>query len=122
MHKLLPSSLSRIAATLAERKAHVALAGVCLIFAITVGHALFKTFQSHFSTPVARIESDAEMRTGTIRLAPTRGDLCRELEFDNPSGRFRDKGLKPCDGPAVQNQSDRPITTFDKVRDSFNNR
>jgi hypothetical protein len=122
MRKLLSSGLSQIAATLAERRAYAALAGVYLIFVIAVGFALFKPLQTLFSTAVLHSESEAEMRTGTIRFAPTHDDLCRELEFDNPSGRFRDKGLKPCGEPAPKNQSDKPITTFDKIRDSFNNR
>jgi hypothetical protein len=120
--KLLSSGLSWIAAKLAERRAYVALVGAYLVFVIAVGITLFKPLQTLFSTTVLNSESEAEMRTGTIRFTPTQDDLCRELEFDNPSGRFRDKGLKPCGEPAPKNQSDKPITTFDKIRDSFNNR
>ena len=121
MRKLLSSGPSR-AAKPAEYAAYGVLAGVCLIFVFVVGLTLLMPRQSLFSTHPLRSESDAEMRTGTIRLAPTHDDLCRELEFDNPSGRFRDRGLTPCGESAAQNESNQPATPFDKIREGFNNR
>ena len=41
--------------------------------------------------------SDEEIYTGSILYMPDRGELCRQLLFDNQNGQFADNGYVDCD-------------------------
>jgi hypothetical protein len=106
------------------------LAAGCLLFLVIVVAAFLIPSRSLFSTspppPAPLVQSDGALRTGTIQLAPTRGNLCPQLELDNKSGGLREKGLKPCDPPAVPVERNvgpqHRYNSLNQVRDSFNKR
>jgi hypothetical protein len=41
--------------------------------------------------------SEDEIYTGSILYLPNEGTICRQLLFDNRTGRFRDNGLVDCE-------------------------
>jgi hypothetical protein len=41
--------------------------------------------------------SDDEIYTGSILYVPDEGKICRQLLFDNRTGRMRDNGLVDCE-------------------------
>jgi hypothetical protein len=52
--------------------------------------------------------SDDEIYTGSILYLPNRGNLCRQLLFDNHNGRVTDNGYVDCDRAAYQGSLDTP--------------
>jgi hypothetical protein len=50
--------------------------------------------------------SDEEIYTGSILYTPDRGNLCRQLLFDNQSGQFTDNGYVDCDRAAYRNPNE----------------
>ena len=47
-------------------------------------------------TAVAAMPGDEEIYTGSILFMPEEGPVCRQLLFDNQTGRFSDNGLVDC--------------------------
>jgi hypothetical protein len=45
----------------------------------------------------ASTPSEEEIYTGSILYVPNEGTICRQLLFDNRTGRFRDNGLVDCE-------------------------
>jgi len=56
---------------------------------------------------VAAATSDDDIYTGSILYMPPAGDVCRQLLFDNQSGRLTDNGNVDCER-AVYNGFDGP--------------
>ncbi len=52
------------------------------------------------AAPVA--PNDDEIYTGSILFMPPDGRICREILFDNRTGRFSDKGNVDCERAAYQ--------------------
>jgi hypothetical protein len=50
--------------------------------------------------------SDEEVYTGSILYMPDRGDLCRQLLFDNQNGQFTDNGYVDCTRAAYRSSSE----------------
>ena len=48
-------------------------------------------------TEPAVVPSDDEIYTGSILFVPDDEGICRQLLFDNRTGRFTDNGLVDCD-------------------------
>ena len=100
----------------------------CLLFLAIVVAAFLIPSRTLFSTspppPAPLVQSDTALRTGTIQLAPDKNNLCPQLELDNKSGSLREKGLKPCDPPAVpvERAPRQRNNSFDLIRDGFNKR
>jgi hypothetical protein len=55
---------------------------------------------------VALAASDQEIYTGSILYTPDRGNLCRQLLFDNQNGQFTDNGYVDCDRAAYGNPNE----------------
>jgi hypothetical protein len=123
----MPARHSRQATQLNRRtvdvsRAAFAIFGLALVLA--VGLALLGTRPVSVAAPTPS-ESDAEVRTGTILLAPNHDNICRQLTFDNGSGRMRDAGSVPCGGVVAEAalvRAERPLTHFDTIREAFRNR
>lgn len=45
----------------------------------------------------AVVLSDNEIYTGSILYMPSEGNICRQLLFDNRTGRIQDNGLVDCE-------------------------
>ena len=56
----------------------------------------------------AAAPSDDEIYTGSILYMPHRGDICRQLLFDNHNGQFTDNGYVDCGRAAYQGGLDGP--------------
>lgn len=54
----------------------------------------------------AAAASDEEIYTGSILYIPDRGDLCRQLLFDNQNGQFTDNGYVDCERAANGDAND----------------
>ncbi len=52
--------------------------------------------------------SDEEIYTGSILYMPDDGKVCRQLFFNNRSGRFTDNGYVNCEEAAYQGSLDIP--------------
>jgi hypothetical protein len=50
--------------------------------------------------------SDEEIYTGSILYMPNRGELCRQLLFDNQNGQFTDNGYVDCARAAYRNPNE----------------
>ncbi len=95
--------------------------GVLAVFAVAF---LIMNPKGPFRTPhPAESEADAELYTGTIQLAPTRSNLCRQLAFDNRTGELHDKGSSPCDQLAAAANGGEPErywrNNIERVREGF---
>jgi hypothetical protein len=64
----------------------------------------FKIGQSP-SKPVSP-PSDAEVYTGSILYVPDEGKICRQVLFDNRTGRMQDNGLVDCEHAYYQGTSE----------------
>jgi hypothetical protein len=54
------------------------------------------------AAPVAIAPSDDEIYTGSILFMPPEGRICRQILFDNRTGRFSDNGNVDCEHAAYQ--------------------
>jgi hypothetical protein len=54
----------------------------------------------------AEAASDDEIYTGSILYMPNRGNLCRQLLFDNLNGQFADNGYVDCQRAAYHSASE----------------
>jgi hypothetical protein len=52
--------------------------------------------------------SDAEIYTGSILYMPYDGRMCRQILFDNRTGRSSDNGYVDCEQAAYRSASDEP--------------
>ncbi|MFZ0424340.1 MAG: hypothetical protein WAL80_15810 [Xanthobacteraceae bacterium] len=50
--------------------------------------------------------SDEEIYTGSILYMPDRGELCRQLLFDNQNGQFADNGYVDCTRAAYRSTNE----------------
>jgi hypothetical protein len=50
--------------------------------------------------------SDAEVYTGSILYVPDEGKICRQVLFDNRTGRMQDNGLVDCEHAYYQGTSE----------------
>jgi hypothetical protein len=74
------------------------MAGVLVAGLLVAGK--FEVWQTLFGRSAAQLaaaRSDDEIYTGTILYEPPQGALCRELLFDNRTGRVQDNGLVDCE-------------------------
>jgi hypothetical protein len=101
----------------------------CALAALATGFILAGATQCLRTAPQqqAEIESDAELYTGTIQLAPSRTNICRRMTFDNRSGQMQEHGSVLCGGPvavaAAEAQAERSrVRSLDLVREGFRNR
>ena len=53
-------------------------------------------------------QSDAEIYTGSILYMPYDGRMCRQILFDNRTGRSSDNGYVDCEHAAYRSASDEP--------------
>jgi hypothetical protein len=58
------------------------------------------------AVPVA--QSDDEIYTGSILYTPYDGRICRQILFDNRTGRSSDNGYVDCEHAAYRSASDKP--------------
>jgi hypothetical protein len=56
---------------------------------------------------VAVAPSDDDIYTGSILYMPYDGSICRQLLFDNHTGRLSDNGNVDCEGAAYRSASDK---------------
>ena len=103
------------------RHALLAIMGVLAVFAVAF---LIMNPKSPFRAPhLAESEADAELYTGTIQLAPSRSNLCRQLTFDNRTGMLHDKGSANCDKPIFAANGAEPErywrNNIERVREGF---
>jgi hypothetical protein len=106
-------------------RAAVVVLGLALVFAA----GLFMLNPKPFGEPPAPLpaaKSEAEARTGMVQLAPDNDNICRQLAFDNASGKLRDKGSVAC-ADAPQQSADRPDrwlsnSHIDTIREGFKKR
>jgi hypothetical protein len=70
-----------------------ALAGVLAVGLVAAGEFEFARSPPK---PVS-VPSDDEIYTGSILYVPDEGKICRQLLFDNRTGRMRDNGLVDCE-------------------------
>jgi len=56
----------------------------------------------------AAVAGNDEIYTGSILYMPDRGNTCRQLLFDNQSGRFTDNGYVDCMLAAYRSAADWP--------------
>ncbi len=54
----------------------------------------------------ALVASDQEIYTGSILYMLDRGDLCRQLLFDNQNGQFTDNGYVDCERASYRNPNE----------------
>lgn len=102
------------------RQAVLASLGVLAVFA-----AAFIAVDGKYLFPSASLvktQTEAELYTGSIQLAPSRDNVCRRLAFDNRSGRMQELGAVPC-GAAAAAESEVPPqgSRIDRIRDGFRN-
>jgi hypothetical protein len=81
----------------------------CAVVALFIGLAIYQGWHSVLlGSPAPPHETTADRfagaRTGLVRT-PVRGETCRELQFDNASGRFIGGSIGPCDDVAVNEQA-----------------
>jgi hypothetical protein len=57
---------------------------------------------------VATASDDDEIYTGSILYMPDEGRICRQLLFDNHTGRLRDNGSVDCERATYRGSSDTP--------------
>lgn len=115
------------------------LAGAIAFFALIIGLALIATVNPLFiwrapqaarETPAATPPAgEGRMRYGTIQLAPSGGNRCQQIEFDNATGGFVDKGEVACgqslSRPTPDNADPPPMdhaVRVDIIRRGFLNR
>ena len=97
----------------------------CAVIALFTGLALYRGWHSVLlgsfaSSHETTADRSAGERTGRIRT-PVRGDTCRELQFDNASGRFIGGSIGPCDDIAesAQAATSQPIRRLEAFRGVF---
>jgi len=61
----------------------------------------YVTWTQH-AAPVAIAASDDEIYTGSILFMPPEGRICRQILFDNRTGRFSDNGNVDCERASYQ--------------------
>jgi hypothetical protein len=93
---------------------------VCLAFSIVFGILFLISNGFHFTVQGSKTslaETDAKLRLGEIRLAPSKDGSCRAMKFDNRSGQFGEQKMIDCDAdPTPQ------LGRFESIRKSFNGR
>jgi len=62
----------------------------------------YLTKRQHAAAPVAIAPGDDEIYTGSILFMPPEGKTCRQLLFDNRTGRFSDNGNVDCERASYQ--------------------
>jgi len=71
-----------------------------------LGDKVYVTVQRQ-AAAAANAPSDDELYTGSILFMPDEGNICRELLFNNQTGRFSDNGYVECERAAYHG-SDEP--------------
>jgi hypothetical protein len=104
-----------------ERLRHILYALVgCILLAASLGIGMQQGWLSKAAKPRdPALDDFAQTRTGQIRT-PIKGDTCREITFDNDSGRLAGGNAVPCQPASEEGQ--RMIGTGDRInaiRDSF---
>jgi hypothetical protein len=93
-----------------------------LVFAVTVvGVGITPRLFQPRALPAYDAAADANIRTGTIvvRLSNTK---CRQMAFDNTTGKFHDAAVSPCEDLMTQYRYGLGGDNIHTVRDSFNRR
>jgi hypothetical protein len=69
-----------------------------------------------------RVPSDDELYTGSILFMPHQGTFCRQVLFDNRSGRFNDNGLVDCESALYRSASSTPNARARTISEGFRER
>jgi hypothetical protein len=67
------------------------------------GYIALKHHQVAAKQAAAVAATDEEIYTGSILYTSDRGNLCRQLLFDNQNGQFTDNGVVDCERAAYHN-------------------
>jgi hypothetical protein len=68
------------------------------------------------------VPSDDELYTGSILFMPHQGTFCRQLLFDNRTGRFNDNGLVDCERAIYRSASSTPNARARSISEGFRER
>jgi hypothetical protein len=74
--------------------------GAILVAAGLLAAGEYVATQQPTTAAAAGAQTDAEAYTGSILYLPHDGRTCRQLFFDNLTGRFTDNGSVECSGAA----------------------
>jgi hypothetical protein len=92
-----------------------------LVFGFSYGLPIWLTAPRAAAKVFKPIDPFVASRVGQIRV-PFKGDICRQVEFDNSTGRFRGESLVVCDG-VVQGpggaSSPEARSRLDSLRNAF---
>ena len=113
------------------RNSRLALAGFVLLGALMAFgvHDAWTpvAFGSRLSAAEVQRREFADTRTGRIRVMSLDGAICREIQFDNSTGRFSNGKLMRCDEaeevePSMTAATQPPQDRAMSVRDGFRKR
>jgi len=76
--------------------------------ALVLGGLASREYMIAKQRATAAVPSDEEIYTGSILFMPDQGPICRQLLFDNQTGRFADNGMVDCARAAYQGASGTP--------------
>jgi hypothetical protein len=71
---------------------------------------------------VVRVPSDDELYTGSILFMPHQGTFCRQVLFDNRTGRLNDNGLVDCESAIYRSASSTPNGRARTISEGFRER
>jgi hypothetical protein len=107
------------------RNSRIALAGFVSL-AVVLGVGIHMGWApaglgARLSPPDADAKQFAETRTGHVRFTSLDGAICRELLFNNDTGKFSDGKLVRCDGAAADAEAPpaEPSSRALSIRDGF---
>jgi hypothetical protein len=102
-----PAKKARRAGNRPSQVGMVIAIGACLGFAaFGVDDYVAAKKAAAKAAAVALAASDDEIYTGSILYMPDRGNLCRQLLFDNQNGQFTDNGYVDCESAAYRNPNE----------------
>jgi hypothetical protein len=82
--------------------------GACLGLGAFGADRLMISVHSEAAAAAVAASGDDEIYTGSILYMPDRGNLCRQLLFDNHNGQFTDNGYVDCERAAYRGSFDGP--------------
>jgi hypothetical protein len=68
------------------------------------------------------VPSDDELYTGSILYMPRQGTFCRQVLFDNRTGRFNDNGMVDCESAIYRSASATPNARARTISAGFRER
>jgi hypothetical protein len=68
------------------------------------------------------VPSDDELYTGSILYMPRQGTFCRQVLFDNRTGRLNDNGMVDCESAMYRSASSTPNARARTISEGFRER